>query len=297
MGKRKAGDEHPGVGPRRTLRQAPAARLKLVKPLLVLELGVCERGGVARAGVVVEVEVKKLVAKAKRLAVATADKRLARHHGQPAQVRPRRERACELQTFRRGIARLLGGLLASLCAHGSHFGLSLLKEHVVTLKRWAARCLVHPDGVKAVGVQRDGFLKHAMRMGDDGLGLLVSGKGQLVVDEVGRRGYQVEGSVGIGLGQRVAVLGKTTPKARVSACDSKRLASIERLRKAQRHALVIFPFCVKRQGPSFGRYYIVAHAQPSLRKDICAKRHWVFRMPLGWVNMRPCTSMVKESYV
>ncbi len=91
----------------------------------------------------------------------------------------------------------------------------------------------------AAGVERDGLVEQGARLGGERLDLGVAREGQAVVEDLGRARDQVEGAVGVRLGQRVAILREPPAERGEGARGRPRVALVERQRVAQAHAQIV----------------------------------------------------------
>ena len=237
------GEQDPRVvGPAQG-RDLGVAPLELGEPPLVLQLG--ERVGEreARVGGVARVRREEPLGGVGRGEVAPADQGLLRQRGHPAPV------GAHGDVLREGapLAVELGArLLAGLLAGGAHVVDALKEEAVALVDRGRLRGRAHANGVVAARVQRKRLVKEVLAALDEPGGLLVGGKGKLVVNDFRGENHEVEGPVGVGLREGVAVLREAAAKARERARRRGRVALVELAGEAQAEPLVVLALWVVR---------------------------------------------------
>ena len=209
VGKRDARQLHPGVVGAGADKRLGASG-KAIQPLLVFKLRIRKCAGKAHVRAVLRVKVKQLFAQADGFAVASADDGFARLGRNPAIVGSHGDVGLK----QGALGGIVVSLRASLLARSANVIGVAGKEVVVALKRVAFGGQLHAYGVVAVRIKGDCLIEQVMALVDELLGMVVVGKGELVVNERGSLCHQMEGAVRIGLGERVAVLREATPKRR-----------------------------------------------------------------------------------
>ena len=101
----------------------------------------------------------------------------------------------------------------------------------------------------AVGVKFERLAQELAGLGDNAGRRVVGGKGQLVVDEVGCAAHERERAVAVGLRQAVAPLAVAAVKVGRRAGRAKRVALVERARKAHPQALEVLYVRVESHAP------------------------------------------------
>ena len=237
VGERDARDRGPGI-----LVQAPGTNLagvlrQLLERRQVLELRVGIGAGEAGVRLVEGVELEELLRELCRHAIASADERPGRLGRNPPQVGTHGEVSCQLGLVARG--QVCGRLAPAPLAVAADAVGTVRKEAVVPLEALDACRGEHAAGVMALVVQLDCLLEHLGGRLDELVHLLVGCEGEVVVDEDGCLGDQVERAVLVGLGERVAVLRVPAAKARERPGRAKGVELAHRAGEAQAKTLVV----------------------------------------------------------
>lgn len=222
--------------------------LELVERRLVLELRQPEREREPRVGDVGRVDLDELAGEVHALPVAPADERELSHRRDPAQVRAHGEVRRE-----GGAVGLVVGRQGSVaCGLAGLADARLLLREEVVARAYAGQLVggAHADCVEAVGVEREGLVEQAPSLRYELLRVFGVGEGELVVDGVRRERDEVEGAVGVGLRQRIAVGREALAEPGERLHGAQRLFFVQLTNKPQAKALIIL----------FAR--VVRHARP-----------------------------------